>query len=74
MHFNFRYPTLSSKLYHQQQPSPLIGAKAGHFNIKLAQDLGWSKEEQENWIKICSGQQTFEECPPLAMVYAGHQF
>ncbi|MFO1354505.1 MAG: hypothetical protein U1E88_09430, partial [Acinetobacter sp.] len=38
MHFNPRYSSLNSKLYHQQQPSPLRGAKAGHFNEALANE------------------------------------
>jgi uncharacterized protein YdiU (UPF0061 family) len=74
MHFNPRYSSLNSKLYHQQQPSPLRGAKAGHFNEALANELQWSEEDKANWVEICSGQKTFAEFTPLAMVYAGHQF
>ena len=74
MHFNSRYPTLSSKLYHHQQPLPLKGAKAGHFNMSLANQLQWSEEDKSAWVEICSGQKTFAEFEPLAMVYAGHQF
>jgi len=74
MHFNPRYSSLNSKLYHQQQPSPLRGAKAGHFNEALADELQWSEEDKANWVEICSGQKTFAEFTPLAMVYAGHQF
>ncbi len=74
MQFNARYPSLSPKLYHQQQPSPLQGAKAGHFNENLANELNWSEDDKNNWVEICSGQKTFQEFKPLAMVYAGHQF
>lgn len=74
MQFNARYPSLSTKLYHHQQPKPLVGAKAGHFNQALAQQLNWSSAEQQQWVEICSGEKTFAEFPPLAMVYAGHQF
>ena len=74
MHFNPRYAALNPKLYHVQQPSPLHGAKAGHFNEALADELQWSNEDKANWIEICSGQKTFAEFEPLAMVYAGHQF
>ncbi|MBJ9985509.1 YdiU family protein [Acinetobacter sp. S40] len=74
MHFNSRYPDLNPKLYHQQAPVPLQGATAGHFNAELADDLQWSEQDKQRWIDICSGQQTFTEFPPLAMVYAGHQF
>ncbi len=74
MQFNSRYPSLSPKLYHQQQPSPLEGAKAGHFNENLANELNWSEDDKNNWVEICSGQKTFQEFKPLAMVYAGHQF
>ena len=74
MQFNSRYSLLPTKLYHHQQPLPLKGAKAGHFNQALAEELQWTAEEQANWVEICSGQKTFAEFSPLAMVYAGHQF
>ncbi|AMW79696.1 selenoprotein O and cysteine-containing protein [Acinetobacter sp. TGL-Y2] len=74
MQFNPRYPTLSPKLFHHQQPVPLKGAKSGHFNEALANQLNWSEEDKQSWIEICSGQKTFAEFEPLAMVYAGHQF
>lgn len=74
MLFNSRYLTLNPKLYHQQMPLPLVGAKAGHFNQALAEELQWTAEEQADWVEICSGQKTFAQFPPLAMVYAGHQF
>ncbi|WP_163122691.1 protein adenylyltransferase SelO [Acinetobacter portensis] len=74
MQFNARYPSLSPKLYHQQAPAPLKGTKAGHFNENLANELNWSEDDKKHWIEICSGQKTFDEFQPLAMVYAGHQF
>lgn len=74
MQFNPLYPSLPSKLFHVQQPSPLRGAKAGHFNSALADELQWSEDDKNAWIEICSGQRTFPEFPSLAMVYAGHQF
>lgn len=74
MQFNPLYPSLPSKLFHVQQPSPLRGAKAGHFNSALADELQWSEDDKNVWVEICSGQRTFPEFPSLAMVYAGHQF
>mgnify|MGYP000881312956 FL=1 len=74
MQFNPLYPSLPSKLFHVQQPSPLRGAKAGHFNSALADELQWSEDDKNAWVEICSGQRTFPEFLPLAMVYAGHQF
>ena len=74
MYFNSRYPSLNPKLYHEQMPVPLKGAKAGHFNVALADELQWSAEDKAQWVEICSGQKTFPEFHPLAMVYAGHQF
>lgn len=74
MQFNSRYPSLDAKLYHEQMPAPLQGAKAGHFNEALANELQWSEQEKAEWVEICSGQKTFPEFHPLAMVYAGHQF
>ena len=74
MPFNPRYPLLNPKLFHQQMPVPLKGAKAGHFNQALADQLQWSEADKQSWVEICSGQKTFAEFEPLAMVYAGHQF
>lgn len=74
MHFNARYNTLPPRLYHHQQPVPLKEPKAGHFNEALADQLQWSEQDKAEWIEICSGQKTFAEFEPLAMVYAGHQF
>ncbi len=74
MLFNPRYLSLAPRLYHHQQPQPLHGAKAGHFNVALAQSLNWSEQEMADWVAICSGQKTFADFQPLAMVYAGHQF
>ena len=74
MQFNPRYPSLNPKLYHHQMPVPLKGAKAGHFNEALANQLQWSEQDKAEWVEICSGQKTFTEFEPLAMVYAGHQF
>ncbi|TCB49794.1 YdiU family protein [Acinetobacter sp. ANC 4779] len=74
MQFNPRYSSLNPKLFHHQMPVPLKGAKAGHFNQALADELQWSDEDKAQWVKICSGQKTFAEFEPLAMVYAGHQF
>ncbi|NNH02241.1 protein adenylyltransferase SelO family protein [Acinetobacter sp. ANC 5414] len=74
MQFNPRYPSLNRKLYHHQMPVPLKGAKAGHFNEALANQLQWSEQDKAQWVEICSGQKTFTEFEPLAMVYAGHQF
>ncbi|MDS9865520.1 selenoprotein O and cysteine-containing protein [Acinetobacter pittii] len=74
MQFNPLYPSLPSKLFHVQQPSPLRGAKAGHFNSALADELQWSEDDKNTWVEICSGQRTFPEFPSLAMIYAGHQF
>lgn len=74
MYFNSRYQTLPAALYHHQVPRPLTGAKAGHFNVALAEQLQWSDEDKAQWVEMCSGQKIFAEFEPLAMVYAGHQF
>ncbi|ENU15811.1 YdiU family protein [Acinetobacter lwoffii] len=74
MYFKSRYQTLPARLYHHQVPLPLKGAKAGHFNAALAEQLQWSDEDKAQWVEICSGQKVFAEFEPLAMVYAGHQF
>ena len=73
MQFNSRYSLLPSKLYHHQQPLPLEGAKAGHFNASLAEQLQWSEADKQSWVEICSGQKTFSEFEPLAMVYRSEE-
>ena len=37
----------------------LLGAKAGHFNSALADELQWSEDDKNAWVEICSGQRTF---------------
>ncbi len=74
MYFNDRYNSLPPRLYDRQTPKPLHGAKAGHFNAALADELNWSEDDKAQWVEICSGQKIFAEFEPLAMVYAGHQF
>lgn len=74
MQLHIRYPTLNAKLYHLQAAKPLHGAAAGHFNAPLAAELQWTAQQQAAWVQICSGQQSIEHFPSLAMVYAGHQF
>ena len=70
MQLNPQYSQLSSQLYHHQKPHPLLHPQAGHFNQKLANELQF----EGDWVSLCSGQHTFDEFNPLAMVYAGHQF
>ena len=52
MYFNSRYQTLPARLYHHQVPLPLKGAKAGHFNAALAEQLQWSDEDKAQWVEI----------------------
>lgn len=74
MHLISRYAQLDPRLFSKQRPTVLKGAKAGHFNQPLADQLQWTADEQAAWVNICSGQHLFEAIEPLAMVYAGHQF
>ncbi len=57
MQFNPLYSSLNSKLFHIQQPSPLRGAKAGHFNLALAEELQWTDEEKKHGLRsvVASG-------------------
>ena len=52
MQFNPLYSSLNPKLFHIQQPSPLRGAKAGHFNLALAEELQWTDEENRLGLKF----------------------
>lgn len=70
------YATLDPRLYHKQPPTPLKNPQAGHFNAKVAEQIGWDKDNflTENWVKILGGEIIPNGFDPLAMAYAGHQF
>ena len=76
MRYQNTYVTLDTRLYHEQPPTPLERPRAGHFNTQVAQQLGWSTDQElmERWVEILGGQYVPAEFRPLAMAYAGHQF
>lgn len=61
MQFNPLYSSLNPKLFSYPATLSLRGAKAGHFNLALAEELQWTDEEKQAWVEICSGQRTFSE-------------
>lgn len=76
MRYQNTYATLDPRLYHKQSPTPLKAPRAGHFNHALAEQLGWTAQEDlmAHWVEILGGQYVPEPFEPLAMAYAGHQF
>ena len=76
MRYQNTYVNLDTRLYHEQPPTPLEHPRAGHFNTQVAQQLGWTDDEElmTNWVEILGGQYVPADFKPLAMVYAGHQF
>ena len=76
MRYQNTYVNLDTRLYHEQPPTPLDNPRAGHFNMQVAQQLGWTDDEDlmTHWVEVLSGQYVPANFKPLAMVYAGHQF
>lgn len=76
MRYQNTYANLDTRLYHEQQPTPLDNPRAGHFNEQVAQQLGWTEDEElmDRWVEILGGQYVPDTFKPLAMAYAGHQF
>ncbi|MER2164059.1 MAG: protein adenylyltransferase SelO family protein, partial [Psychrobacter alimentarius] len=76
MRYKNTYINLDTRLYHEQPPTPLENPRAGHFNEQVAQQLGWTDDEDlmARWVDILTGQYVPADFEPLAMAYAGHQF
>ena len=76
MRYQNTYVTLDTRLYHEQQPTPLDNPRAGHFNTEVAKQLGWLDDDElmARWVEILGGQYVPAEFRPLSMAYAGHQF
>lgn len=76
MRYQNTYITLDPRLYHRQPPTPLKDPTPGHFNKQVADQLGFSNDEElmARWVEIIGGIYVPEGFEPLAMAYAGHQF
>lgn len=76
MRYHNTYVHLDPRLYHQQPPTPLKNPRAGHFNLSVAEQLGWAEDEDlmARWVDILGGEYVPAQFEPLAMAYAGHQF
>ena len=76
MRYQNTYVNLDTRLYHKQPPTPLENPRIGHFNLQVAQQLGWADDEDlmARWVEILGGQYLPADFEPLAMAYAGHQF
>ena len=76
MHYHNTYKNLDTRLYNRQLPTPLDKPRAGHFNMQVAEQLGWTDDADlmARWVEILGGQYVPSEFAPLSMAYAGHQF
>lgn len=76
MRYHNTYANLDTRLYHEQLPTPLDNPGAVHFNTQVAEQLGWTDDEDlmARWVEILGGQYVPTEFRPLSMAYAGHQF
>lgn len=76
MRYQNTYANLDTRLYHKQSPTPLDNPRIGHFNMQVAQQLGWADDDDlmARWVEILGGQYLPADFEPLAMAYAGHQF
>ena len=76
MRYQNSYAKLDPRLYHKQPPTALDNPRIGHFNPQVADQLGWSEDEElmQRWVDIVGGRYVPEGFEPLAMAYAGHQF
>ena len=76
MRYQNTYTTLDARLYHRQPPTPLDNPRAGHFNTQVAEQLGWTDDNDlmAQWVEILGGHYVPAEFEPLSMAYAGHQF
>lgn len=76
MRYQNSYAKLDPRLYHKQPPTALDNPRIGHFNPQVADQLGWSEDEElmQRWVDIVGGRYVPEGFEPLAMAYAAHQF
>jgi len=76
MRYQNTYAQLDTRLYNEQLPNPLDNPRVGHFNIQVAEQLGWTEDTDlmTRWVEILGGQYVPAEFQPLSMAYAGHQF
>lgn len=76
MRYHNTYVKLDTRLYHRQPPTPLNNPRAGHFNSQVAEQLGWTEDNDlmTRWVDIIGGHYVPTAFAPLSMAYAGHQF
>ncbi len=67
------FAKLGSDFFTQIQTQPLEHAFLIHKNVQLYQDLNLELSD-EALLKITSAESLFEQTPPIASIYAGHQF
>jgi uncharacterized protein YdiU (UPF0061 family) len=74
--FTNRYLDLGDGFYEQRNPTPVDDPVLISFNHELAAELGVSTQGLDEHLLagLFSGNVVHENCVPLAMAYAGHQF
>ncbi|MCM0611453.1 YdiU family protein [Marinobacter sediminum] len=73
-HVEHRYLELPDSFYTRVQPTPLRDARMVCFNHKLAEQMGFHTQTEEDWTQIGAGAELLEGMDPVAMKYTGHQF
>ncbi|QSP93421.1 YdiU family protein [Marinobacter salinisoli] len=69
-----RYLDLPERFYTRVHPTPLRGARLVCFNHTLADQMGFSTRDQDEWAQVGAGAELLEGMEPVAMKYTGHQF
>ena len=73
--FKNRYLSLGEGFYDLCRPTPVMKPGLIKFNHELAADLGLPGDLDDDFLAaIFSGNRIHDNCEPLAMAYAGHQF
>src|SRR5690554_7655102 len=66
-----RYLDLPDSFYSRVNPTPLSGPKVTCFNHKLAAQLGFHVQDEQDWAQIGAGAELLEGMDPVAMKYTG---
>jgi uncharacterized protein YdiU (UPF0061 family) len=72
--FDYTYLKLSPTFYHLQHPKPVIQPSLVLLNSELLNDMGIVGLQQNELVKILSGNEVPISWRPFAQAYAGHQF
>lgn len=74
--FSNQFVQLGPEFYSFVTPQPFKNPKLIHVNTKALDLLNLPHQivDSEQFLNILSGHKPFQSLPPIAMIYAGHQF